>query len=246
MRFDSPKSWIQYPMELTKQEFVQKGDDENYGIEGTYQVTIETMIKTVMQWELILKVLGPLQDGAFYQVYVQIDSNQGDAQELPYYESFQFTLLYQEDIQGAMTEANTWIISYCDTVVFSEVDTGNYKEVERLTNKCTANPAYIFDAKRSKTEDETEDGYSRIKVYFERSLKQRGMQDLYVNSDIKYRVGFNVYDDAELEKSEEGSTETLPMIIPYKEPEKEKPERKILTRKVKVDCIPGVSTNPRC
>ena len=95
-----------------------------------------------------------------------------------------------------MTEANTWIFSYCDTVVFSEVDEGNFKEVERLTNKCTANPAYIFDAKKSHTEDDSGDGYSRIKVYFERNLKQRGMQDLYVNSNLNYRVGFKVFNGA--------------------------------------------------
>ena len=84
-----------------------------------------------MRWELILKVPGPLVDLAFYQVYAQIDNMQGDEGEEPYYESFHFTLLYHAEDPGAIDEANTWIFSFCDTVVFSEIDQGNYKEVER-------------------------------------------------------------------------------------------------------------------
>ena len=120
---------------------------------------------------------------------------------MPYYESFHFTLLHREEDQGAMTEGNTWIFSFCDTVVFSEVDAGNYKEVERQAEKCTANPAYVFDAERSHTEADSVDGYSRIRVFFERNLKQRGMQDLYVNTELNYRVGFKVFDGAEEDKS---------------------------------------------
>ena len=41
------------------------------------------------------------------------------------------------------------------------------------------------------------------------------MQDLYVNTELNYRVGFNVYDGAVVEKSEEGETESLPFVIPY-------------------------------
>ena len=41
------------------------------------------------------------------------------------------------------------------------------------------------------------------------------------------------------------------MVIPYREPggdgeDPEPKERKVLTRRVKVDCIPGVSTNAKC
>lgn len=68
---------------------------------------------------------------------------------------------------------------------------------------------------------------------------------MFVNSQIKFRVGFNVYSDAVKSQSEKGSSGDLQIVIPYSEPEKPV-ERKILTRKVKVDCVPGVSTNPKC
>ena len=118
-----------------------------------------------------------------------------------YYESFHFTLLYLEANDGAMTEGNIWVFSFCDTVEFSDIDSGNFKEVERNTKKCTANPAYIFDAEQSRVETDSGDGYSRVRVYFERNLKQKGMQDLYVNTELNYRVGFNVYNSAVQDKS---------------------------------------------
>ena len=74
MRFETPKSWIEYPMQLTKQTFVNEGDDDNFSVDGSYEVTIETLLKTVMRWELVLAVRGPLQDRAFYQLYAQISS----------------------------------------------------------------------------------------------------------------------------------------------------------------------------
>lgn len=64
-------------MELIKQTFEQAGEND-FSIEGSYSVTIETMLKSVMRWELVLKVPGPLVDRAFYQVYAQIDGRSGN------------------------------------------------------------------------------------------------------------------------------------------------------------------------
>ena len=66
MRFNSPKSWIEYPLELTNVSFSQEGeegtDSAGYSIEGRYSVTIETLIKSVMWWEVILNVPGDFID----------------------------------------------------------------------------------------------------------------------------------------------------------------------------------------
>ena len=96
-----------------------------------------------MYWEVILNVPGDFIDRSFYQVYVQISTRAED--EEPYYESFHFTLLYQEANGGAIAANNAWIYSFCDSLVFSEIDAINYQTVAREAEECTANPAYIFD-----------------------------------------------------------------------------------------------------
>ena len=92
---------------------------DGYSLEGHYTVTIETLLKSVMRWELVLNVPGDFTDRAFYQVYTQINTSQNVNE--PFYESFHFTLLYQTDINGAITENNAWIFSFCDEVVFSDI-----------------------------------------------------------------------------------------------------------------------------
>ena len=66
MRFNSPKSWIEYPLELTNVPFSQEGSKDTasagYSIKGRYSVTIETLIKSVMWWEVILNVPGDFID----------------------------------------------------------------------------------------------------------------------------------------------------------------------------------------
>lgn len=198
MKFETPESWIDYPLELTRQPFKQGGekgtDQEKYHVEGHYWVTIETLLKTVMYWEVILQVPDDFIDRSFYQVYVQIKTSKED--EEPFYESFHFTMLYRAEDGGEITDNNVWIFSFCDNTVFSEIDDGNYQIVSRNTKKCTAIPAYIFDAKQSRVEKDQATGSSQLKVYFSRSLMQRGMHDLYVNTELNYRVGFNVYGGA--------------------------------------------------
>lgn len=45
------------------------------------------------------------------------------------------------------------------------------------------------------------------------------MRDIYVNTPLNYRVGFNVYNGAASEKSQEGASDhQVEMVIPYREP----------------------------
>ena len=117
--------------------------------------------------------------------------------------------MYQDAVQGAITERNAWIFSFCDTVLFEDLDTGNYQEALRAAAKCTAEPAYVVDLARSGT-SATAGSDSRLRVTFSRRLSQPGMRDISVNTPFTYIAGYKVYAGAVEDTSFDGGTRSAP------------------------------------
>ena len=73
LRFESPLSaTYSYPEELFSEDFVFLGQvgtpNEGYDIEGNLSVTIENLLSTVIQFEIVLNIPDPIgfQDRGFY------------------------------------------------------------------------------------------------------------------------------------------------------------------------------------
>lgn len=126
-----------------------------------------------------------------------------------YYESYLTTLLYKEDDEGEITQANLFQVSLCDRFdMATESETGNFNRNYRVQKECEDVPAYLYgllpQAKYSldftKSEAQSSPNASSIKLSFSKQFTSTDLSRVRLNSNFNVRTGFNIYESKESER----------------------------------------------